>query len=116
MLDRFLESAMLLIVGMGGVFAALLLMAGMIWMMRSSDEWLNAIRIKRYAKKVEEKPSDDEVNDEVIAVIAAATATALRRHVRVRKIRFLGAQAPGAWAVTGRLNVMASHQISKKKP
>jgi Na+-transporting methylmalonyl-CoA/oxaloacetate decarboxylase gamma subunit len=115
MLERFIESSILLIVGLGGVFAALLLMAGMIWMMRSSDEWLNAFRIRRYAKKVEEKASEDEVNDEVIAVIAAATATALRRHVRIRKIRFLGTQAPGAWAVTGRLNVMASHQISKRK-
>jgi Na+-transporting methylmalonyl-CoA/oxaloacetate decarboxylase gamma subunit len=115
MSDSFLDSLLLLIVGMGGVFAALILMAGMIWTMRSSDDWLNALRIRRYAKKVEEKPPEDEITDEIVAVLAAATTAALRRQVRIRKVRFLGTQPAGTWAVTGRLNVMASHQISRRK-
>ena len=35
--------------------------------------------------------------------------------VTISKIRFLESGAEPAWAVTGRLNIMASHAITKRK-
>jgi Na+-transporting methylmalonyl-CoA/oxaloacetate decarboxylase gamma subunit len=115
MLENLLESSLLLVAGMVGVFSALFLMAGMIWLMKSSDEWINALRIRTYARKVETKQIEDELNDEIVAVLAAAATMAVKRPLRIRKVRFLGTQERGAWAVTGRLNVMASHQITRRK-
>ena len=115
MMESLIESSLLLVVGMVGVFAALLLMAGMIWALKSSDEWINSLRIKKYAQKVEANQVEVDMNDEIVAVLAAAATTALKKPLRIRKVRFLGADQRGAWAVTGRLNVMASHQITKRK-
>ena len=115
MLENLVESGLLLVVGLVGVFAVLLLMAGMIWALKSSDEWLNRLRIRKYAQKVETKQVEEDINDEIVAVLAAAATTVLKKPLRIRKVRFLGTQEGEAWAVTGRLNVMASHQISKRK-
>jgi sodium pump decarboxylase gamma subunit len=114
-MESFVESLLLLIVGMGGVFSALLLLAGMIWLFRAADEQLNRRRIRKYAKTVETAPGVEEINDEIVAVLSAAAVAALRKPIRIRRVRFLTAGGEGAWAVTGRLNVMASHQISRRK-
>lgn len=115
MSERLLESFMLLVVGMGGVFASLLLLAGMIWLFKTFDERFNAWRIRTYAQKVEANPEDDGINDEVAAVIAAAATAAMKRPVVVRKVRFLTPVPETSWAVTGRVNIMASHLITKRK-
>lgn len=114
-MENLLQSLVLLAVGMGGVFAALLLLAGMIWLLRAADEQLNRRRIRQYAKSVEAETGVEELNDEIVAVLSAAAVAAMRRSVRIRRVRFLTAGREGAWAVTGRLNVMASHQISRRK-
>jgi hypothetical protein len=59
-------------------------------------------------------PAEEELSDELIAVIAAAAAETLIAKVVVRRIQFLNDTSTGAWATTGRLNIMASHQISKR--
>ncbi len=115
-MERILESLLVMLVGMTGVFTSLVLLAGMIWFFRWADEGLNAWRIKKYAEKVEAERVEDEINDELIAVLSAAAATALRKSVVVKKVQFLSQKTTGgSWAVTGRLNVMASHAISKRK-
>jgi hypothetical protein len=58
----------------------------------------------------------EDPNDELIAVLAAAAALMLKRKVRVRRVRFLTPSVEPAWTVTGRLNIMASHAISRRKP
>ena len=115
MLENLVESSLLLLAGLAGVFAVLLLMAGLIWVLKSSDEWINKLRIEKYAQQVETKQVEGDLNDEIVAVLAAAATTTLKSPLRVRRVRFLETQEGGAWAVTGRLNVMASHQISKRK-
>lgn len=115
MLENLVESSLLLLAGVASVLTVLMLMAGLIWALKSSDEWINRLRIRRYAQQVETKQVEEHLNDEIVAVLAAAATTTLRSHVRVRRVRFLGAQEGDTWAVTGRLNVMASHQISKRK-
>jgi sodium pump decarboxylase gamma subunit len=115
MTDPLIEAILLLVAGMAAVFSALLLLAGMIRLLEWADTRINMIRIRKYADKVETHQVDDEVNDEIVAVITAAVATTIRKPVVVRKIRFLASGAEPAWAVTGRLNVMASHAITKRK-
>ena len=115
MFERIFASAMLLIVGMSGVFVSLILLAGMIWLFKFTDERFNAWRIKSYAQKVEANPEEDGINDEVAAVIAAAVTAALKRPIMIRRMRFLGPAPDASWAVTGRLNIMASHLIPKRK-
>ena len=115
-MENIVESLLLLVVGMVGVFSSLILLAGMIWLFRFADEEMNRRRIKKYSQKVETKQVEDEINDELVAVISAAAATAFHKSIIVKKIQFLDQKASGgSWAVTGRLNVMASHAISKRK-
>lgn len=115
MQSMILETLLLLVVGMGVVFAALFLLAGMIRAMEWTDRRINAFRIRTYAEKVETHKVDEEINDEVVAVIAAAVTAAIRKPVVVRRIRFLSDGPAPAWSVTGRLNIMASHAIAKRK-
>ncbi|MBL7993865.1 OadG family protein [bacterium] len=113
MTEKLLEASLLLVAGMTAVFVSLSGLALMIWLIKSADEKVNALRIRWYAKKVEVKP--EEVHDELAAVISAAVFTVLRKPVTIRKIRFLDNRGEDAWAVTGRLNIMASRPIRKRK-
>jgi sodium pump decarboxylase gamma subunit len=116
MTDNLMESLVLLVVGMGGVFAALLFLAWMISMFRWADEWLNRRKIDSYARQVEKDAGTEEgANDEVVAVLTAAAATILRKRVIVRRMRFLHEDEDSPWAITGRLNIMASHAIATRK-
>jgi Na+-transporting methylmalonyl-CoA/oxaloacetate decarboxylase gamma subunit len=115
MFDNFLKSMVILVVGLGGVFSALLLLAGMIWLLKSADEWINRSRIRKYARKAETTTEEEGLNDEIVAVITAAATAAMRRRVRVKTVRFLAPLTAGAWSSSGRLNIMASHQISRRK-
>jgi len=114
-MEQFVETLLLLVVGMAVTLTALSFLAGMIWAMKWADEKLNARKIRTYAQKVETHQVDDEVNDEVVAVIAAAATAAIRKRVTIKRITFLSPGPGQAWAVTGRLNIMASHAIAKRK-
>jgi sodium pump decarboxylase gamma subunit len=115
MTQNITEALLLLVVGLAVVFSALLLLAGMIWVLEWADRTINSLRIRKYAKKVETHKVDDALNDEIVAVIAAAVATTVGRAVKIRKVRFLSGTPAAAWAVTGRLNIMASHAIARRK-
>ncbi len=110
------EGLLIMVVGMGGVFASLLLLMIMIWFMRTVDEHLNNRRIRTYTEKVEARQVDsDELNDEIVAAISAAVSTMLKPHVVIRRIRFLSSvQGEESWAVTGRTGIMSSHTVPKR--
>ncbi len=114
-MEQFGESLLVLVVGMAVTLTALSSLAGMIWAMKWADEKLNTRKIRTYAQKVEMRQVDDEVNDEVVAVIVAAATAVLKRRVTMKRITFLSPGPGQAWAVTGRLNIMASHAIAKRK-
>jgi len=115
MWDNLLESFLLLVVGMGGVFASLLFLAGLIWTFRFTDEAVNRMKIRRYARRVESRTEPDELNDEIVAVLAAAAAASMKKSVIIRRVRFIERSTAPTWASTGRLNIMASHAISRRK-
>jgi Na+-transporting methylmalonyl-CoA/oxaloacetate decarboxylase gamma subunit len=115
MLDLLFVASLVLLVGMTIVILSLLLFAGVIVALRTSDERFNLFRIRRYSARVEAKPEELDVNDELVAVLTAAATVAIRKSVRIRRMRFLDARAAGAWTSTGRLNIMASHAVPKRK-
>lgn len=59
---------------------------------------------------VKEKVEDPELSPELVAVITSAAFHALKRNVKVRKIR-LFTQPESNWGTTGRVIVMASHNV-----
>ena len=115
MFENLGESVVLLAVGVTGVFVCLLLLALMIWAFRTADEWLNKKRIQKYSERVESHLADEDINDELVAVLSAAASSILKKHIKVRRIHFLGDTEGTSWASTGRLNIMASHLIPKRK-
>jgi sodium pump decarboxylase gamma subunit len=114
-MDNVLQSLLLMIVGMSVTLVVLSVLAGLIWTLKIIDERLNSRRIKNYAAKVDTRKVDIDLNDEIVAVLAASATAMLKRPVSIRRVRFLTPSAEPAWAVTGRLNIMASHAISRRK-
>jgi sodium pump decarboxylase gamma subunit len=115
MTEPIIQSLSLSVLAFGIVFVTFIVLVLAVRVIRWADERTNALRIAEYAEKVATHQVDDEVNDEIVAVITAAVAATLRKPVVVRKIRFLTTESEAAWAVTGRLNIMASHAIAKRK-
>jgi Na+-transporting methylmalonyl-CoA/oxaloacetate decarboxylase gamma subunit len=113
MIEKLIEALLLLAAGLTVVFTALSALAGMIWLIKAVDEKINTLRILTYSKKTEVEP--DEVNDELVAVISAAAFSVMKKPIVIRKIHFLDNRSGDAWAVTGRLNIMASRPIRKRK-
>jgi sodium pump decarboxylase gamma subunit len=115
MADKIIESLLLLVVGMSCVIIVLFFLSFIIYTGKWIDETINQLRIHIYSKKIESGPAVDEINDELIAVLTAAVMTTYRKNIRIRKVKFLDHTSQPTWAVTGRLNVMASHLITKRK-
>ena len=56
--------------------------------------------------------SDDDINGELIAVIAAAANEILHSQVIVKRIHFIDSHNNStAWTSAGRLNIMGSHSV-----
>lgn len=113
--DNIVEAVLVMFVGMGGVFASLTLLAGMIWCFKFADEYSNRKKITNYSKKIESEETPDEVNDELVAVLSAAIEATLHKSVIIRKIQFLGGKSTTAWRSSGRSTHMRSHQINLRK-
>lgn len=67
---------------------------------------VGASKAKAAAKVVEE-----ELSPETLTVITAAICAFLGKPARIRRVRRLG--AANAWAQVGRVNVMASHTLTR---
>ncbi len=61
-------------------------------------------------------PTQRGPDEETIAVIAAAAVMSLEGTVRVRRVRLFSGESGGAWTSVGRLNIMASHTLARRKP
>ncbi len=115
MYDKIVEGLLLLTVGMTSVICVLLFFALLIQFGKWVDEKINQLKIKLYSKKIEDVQRADDINDEIIAVITTAAMLTYKKHVKIRKIKFLDHASQPTWAVTGRLNIMGSHLITKRK-
>lgn len=116
-MENLSEALDLSIVGIVGVFLSLTLFSVIIWVIKKIDERSRTgFRIKPLIEDHSIKAGyvPDELNDELIAVITAAVNETFSKPVVVRKINFLQKYEQTTWTATGRLNVMASHNFSKR--
>jgi hypothetical protein len=61
--------------------------------------------------KAAAKVAEEELSPETLTVITAAICAFLGKPARIRRVRRLG--AANAWAQVGRVNVMASHTLTR---
>jgi hypothetical protein len=57
----------------------------------------------------------DAIDEETIVILTAAVSETLQKPIRVRRIQFLHDDGASAWSVTGRLGLMGSHLITRRK-
>jgi hypothetical protein len=57
------------------------------------------------------KEDDNEISEELVAVISSAAFVALNKNLVVKKIQFLSGNDNSAWSRAGRLNIMSSHSV-----
>ncbi len=61
--------------------------------------------------KKDSKKSEEELSDELVAVITIAAHEIIKKPVVVKAIHFLDTPQDTAWAVHGRFNIMNSHRL-----
>ena len=120
------DGLMLLVVGVSVVFAALVLILVTIKLLGRVDTAIELSGRKpagaKYAPGGEDAPpvaspsqpgpagTSGSPGPELIAVLAAAATAALRRPVRVTRVRFVSAAPAPGWVVAGRGGIMTSHR------
>lgn len=62
-------------------------------------------------KSDSKKSNEEELSDELVAVISIAAHEIIKKPVVVKAIHFLDTPADTAWAVHGRFNIMNSHRL-----
>jgi sodium pump decarboxylase gamma subunit len=118
MSPALLESFNLLFIGLSVVFAALFFFYVLIVVIGKINAYFNK---RKVAKKLGNEPSkkrailSDEIDPEVIAVIAASVFATLQTKVRVKSIRFLTQPDDTSWSRIGRLSLIESHHIKINK-
>ncbi len=61
---------------------------------------------------VNQIPTSEDSDDELIAVISAAANEALGTNVRVTKIKSISSPNESAWSQSGRLDAMGNHSVT----
>jgi len=61
--------------------------------------------------KASAKPVEEEISPETLTVITAAICAFLGKPARIRRVRRIAGASP--WAQVGRVNVMASHTLTR---
>lgn len=95
----------LTVFGMGVVFFALALVAGVISLFSRLEGLLSG---RRPAPTSAPEP---EVPPEVVAAISAALTVALGQRVRVHRVRYRRGIVEKTWSRQGRISIMASHAV-----
>ncbi len=109
--EQIIESLVLLVVGMSVVLMSLAFLAFVIWLMKTTDEKLNARKISRYSSKVDSVGSEGDLNDVLVAVIAAAAMAEVKKPITIKRIHFIDPNAGSSWASSGRTHMMASRKF-----
>ena len=63
------------------------------------------------SKKSDAKKSEEEISDELVAVITIAAHEIIKKPVVVKAIHFLDTPSDTAWSVHGRFNIMNSNRL-----
>ncbi len=118
MSENINEAILVLIVGMGGVFLALIFFYLVITLLNRTERYFVEAKNKKEAKLALQKQQEmelaakDEIDeDELIAVITAAAYYTIQQNLVVKNIKFIRNTGPSSWAAIGRLNLIGSHNI-----
>jgi sodium pump decarboxylase gamma subunit len=115
--QRLNEALILMLVGMGVVFLALILLWAVIAIIdRLSDRSAAQAQAEGEAEPAPapapaaapEPTPGEAVDPELLAVLTAAATAVLHRHVRISRVHFVR-RHDEAWAREGRRDVMTSH-------
>ncbi|QDU35387.1 oxaloacetate decarboxylase subunit gamma [Poriferisphaera corsica] len=115
--EQLTGGIVLMIVGMGVVFSALILL---LWAIKLMHAMLNkpapAPAVAAASVPVASaKAASDEIEPETLVVIAAAVAAIVRKPHRIRRVDSLTAQQAGSnWARHGRRAIMTSHRPTRR--
>lgn len=104
----------LALLGMGIVFAALAVIAGVVALIRRANEGWKA---KEEAGAEAALQREQNLDDVTLILLAAAAATMVEGRFRIRRVRRLMPHASGAgtWSMQGRAVLLGSHVIHKKR-
>lgn len=116
MSPTLIEAMGILLIGMGGVFAAL----GFFYLLIL---FMNRLNARTNKKKVEKKlhptmegitnANPDDIDSEILAVISAAIFATIQEKVKIKTIKFLTQPDDTSWSRIGRLSLIESHIIKK---
>ena len=98
-----------IIAALSVVFITIIMLA----MRRRDRQALSEPGRKPVARQIPVEAGDD--SEELIAVLTAAAHEMLHKQVVVRSFSFLSNDENHMWSVSGRINIMASHLIVKRK-
>lgn len=110
----------MLVVGMSGVFTVLSFFAGLIWVMKEINRRMELRQQPVSAHQIFVEENNTTVatsndDDNIIMVLASVAVAVLGKKAKVKKIHFLNqGSADGSWSVSGRQDVLTSHNIIKK--
>lgn len=119
MSENMLIGIEMLVVGMSGVFTVLSFFAGLIWMMKEINRRIELRQQPVSPYKVFVEENNDNIvasdKDDIIMVLASVAVAVLGKKAKVKKIHFLNqGSADGSWSISGRQDVLTSHNIIKK--
>jgi hypothetical protein len=90
---------------LGGLFLLMFILRYIGNRMYGQDELITA------TDPLLEVESNEGNETELVAVLTAAAATSLKKRVVVRKFHYIDNASDTAWSQSGRLNILASHQV-----
>jgi|DewCreStandDraft_4_1066084.scaffolds.fasta_scaffold00292_10 Na+-transporting methylmalonyl-CoA/oxaloacetate decarboxylase gamma subunit len=112
-MEKLIEALLILFVGMTSVFLSLLFFYIVIFMIREVDEKLNNFLVQKKLVPTKLDTEKAQIKPEIVAAISAAAYQTFHQPVKIKKIHFLDDSSSREWAVSGRINIMGSHNIKK---
>jgi Na+-transporting methylmalonyl-CoA/oxaloacetate decarboxylase gamma subunit len=113
-MEQFWTGVQITALGIGVVFTALVLISLVLSVFGPLERLIVRLMRPRTQPRVAQPiaaPAEDlGLTPELVAVIAAAATAALRRPVRVHRIRYDADPSGAAWVQQGRLTIMASRR------
>ena len=118
--EQIMGGLVLMFVGMGVVYSALILL---LWAIKGLHAVLTpkpaaapeATKAAPHASPAKSQAASDEIEPEVLAAIAAAVATVVRKPHVIRRVDVLTGQQSGSnWARHGRRAIMTSHRPQRR--
>lgn len=118
--ENFIESLVVMVIGIGVVFSSLLVFYFVILGLRKLDEIYNKYRVSKTLNNpieivnTKETEGQAKIDPKIAAVISAVIYEIYHKPIRVKNIKFLNDTGSNSWISSGRNTIMSSHTINKR--